>query len=110
MKGRLPDPILNRPKQAYRAPIKNAFVSGDLPQYLKEMLSEGKIKEAGIFNLDHVNQLLKKMRSNKPVSEIDNMALTGILSTQILHDKFTNKSIPALTENDLVVCDKTMLD
>ena len=110
MKDRLPDPILNRPKQAYRAPIKSTFVSEGLPPYLKEMLSEDKIKEAGIFNPNHVNQLLFKMKDNKLVSEIDNMALTGILSTQILHDKFTNKSIPKLTENDLVICDKTILD
>ena len=56
MKGRLPDPILNRPKQAYRAPIKSTFVSEGLPPYLKEMLGEDKIKEAGIFNLFDLNR------------------------------------------------------
>ena len=50
---------------------------------------------------DHVNQLLKKMELNKQVSEIDNMAITAILSTQILHDLFINRSIPKLHENEL---------
>jgi len=38
------------------------------------------------------------------------MALTGILSTQILHDLFINKSRPELKEEDLVEFDKIILD
>jgi len=110
MKGRLPESILNRSKQAYRAPIKSTFISEDLPEYLKQMLSEDKIKSFGIFNLDHVNLLLTKMHSKKQVSEIDNMALTGILSTQILYDLYINKSIDVLSEEDLVVLDKEIFD
>jgi len=110
MKGRLPEPILNRPKQAYRAPIRSTFISKDLPEYLKNMLSEEKIKEFGIFNPDHVSQLLNKMRTKKQVSEIDNMAVTAILSTQTLHDLFINRSMPELKEEDLVLLDKEVLD
>ncbi len=72
-----------------------------MPEYLKEMLSEEKIKEFGIFNPKHVNQLIKKMKLNKQVSEIDNMAITAVLSTQILHDLFINRSMPKLQENEL---------
>ena len=110
MKGRLPEPILNRPKQAYRAPIRSTFISDDLPEYLKTMLSEETIKEFGIFNPDHVNSLLGKMKKSGHVSEIDNMALTAILSTQILHDLFVNKSMPELQENELVQLDKEIID
>lgn len=110
MKDRLPDIILNRPKQAYRAPIRSSFISDNLPTYLKDLLSETAILEAGIFNPDHVRQLLNKMKSKNQVSEIDNMAITAILSTQILNDLFINRSIQELNEDELVTLDKTILD
>jgi asparagine synthase (glutamine-hydrolysing) len=110
MKGRLPDSILNRPKQAYRAPIRSTFISDDLPEYLKEMLSEKQIKASGIFNPEHVRTLLEKMRTKNQVSEVDNMALTAILSTQILQDLFINKSMPELEKKDLIGCTKIIQD
>ena len=110
MKGRLPDQILNRPKQAYRAPIKSAFNPDNMPEYLKEMISEQKINETAIFNYNHVNSLKIKMRSKNQVSEIDNMALTGILSTQILYDLFVNRSMPKFEESDLIKCEKIIID
>lgn len=110
MKGRLPEAILERSKQAYRAPIQSAFAFENLPEYLKEMFSEDRIKKSKIFNPEYVNKLLIKMKTKNQVSQIDNMALTAILSTQILHDLFINKSIPELKENDLVILDKTILD
>ena len=110
MKGRLPESILNRSKQAYRAPIKSVFISDKVPTYLTEMFSEDKIKSFGIFNPDHVKLLLTKMHSKKQVSEVDNMALTGILSTQILYDLYVNRNIDELSEDDLVVLDKVIID
>ncbi len=110
MKGRLPESILNRSKQAYRAPIRSTFFSEEMPVYLKDMLSEEKITEFGIFNPEFVNQLKKKMELNKQVSEIDNMAITAILSTQILHDLFIKQSMPKLQESELVTLNKTILD
>ena len=110
MKGRIPNSILERPKQAYRAPIKGAFVADHLPDYLKKMLSEKQITSSGIFNWIDVSKLLKKIRTKKMISEIDNMALAGILSTQILVDFFVNKSIHKLEDKDLVVLDKIIID
>lgn len=110
MKDRLPDAILHRPKQAYRAPIRSAFAFNNLPDYLREMLSIPTIERMGIFNPDHVGQLLAKMKLDKPVSEIDNMAITAILSTQILNDLFINRSHPELTEEELITFDKTVFN
>jgi len=110
MKGRIPSEILGRSKQAYRAPIQSAFNHKNLPDYLKEMLTDKEIKNSGIFNPNHVTQLLNKMKGKKQVSEIDNMALTGILSTQILYDLFVNRSISELREEDLIVLDKVIID
>jgi asparagine synthase (glutamine-hydrolysing) len=38
------------------------------------------------------------------------MAITAILSTQILYDLFVNQSIPKLLENELVVLDKAIVE
>ncbi|WP_179377071.1 asparagine synthase (glutamine-hydrolyzing) [Winogradskyella wichelsiae] len=110
MKSKLPESILNRPKQAYRAPIQSAFFHEESPPYLSKMLSEEKITEFGVFNSKHVNKLKNKMVLNKQISEIDNMAITAVLSTQILYDLFINKSIPKLLANDLVILTKTIID
>jgi len=110
MKGRLPESILNRSKQAYRAPIKSVFISDNTPEYLKDMISYDCIESFGIFNIKHVLSLKKKMYANKQVSEIDNMALTGILSTQILYDLYINKNIVELSEKDLVKLDKVIVE
>jgi len=108
MKGRLPDAILERSKQAYRAPIKSVFISESMPPDLKSMLSEAGIASSGIFNPDHVASLLKKMNTSELVSEVDNMALTAILSTQMLHDLFVKRSIAPLAESDLITLTKTI--
>jgi asparagine synthase (glutamine-hydrolysing) len=110
MHDRIPKEILNRSKQAYRAPIKSTFIADKIPEYLKQRLSENEITDTGIFNWKYVSNLFKKLLANKQVSEIDNMALTGILSVQILHDLYIKKNIPTLLENDIVQCDKIITD
>ena len=96
MKGKLPDPIVERPKQAYRAPIKSTFIAND-SAYLKDVLNERAIKHAGIFNYGLVEKLLNNMYSGNSVSEMDNMALTGIISTQLLQKQFVDGNKPVLT-------------
>ena len=110
MKDRLPDAILNRSKQAYRAPIRSLFASETLPEYLKTMLSEQHLTEFGVFNVEHVKTLLSKIISNKGVSEMDNMAITAVLSIQILYDLFIKKSIPNISESELITLDKIIIE
>jgi asparagine synthase (glutamine-hydrolysing) len=88
MIGKLPEEILNRPKQAYRAPILSSFLGSDAPEFVMEMLSTESLLEADIFNPESVVKLLAKMNSGKAYSEIDNMALTAIISTQLLYKQF----------------------
>src|SRR5690606_5613302 len=88
MKGKLPEEILNRPKQAYRAPILSSFLGVDAPEFVMDILSEDFLLEAGIFNPESVSRLLAKMNSGKAYSEIDNMAITAIISTQLLYKQF----------------------
>jgi asparagine synthase (glutamine-hydrolysing) len=89
-RGLVPDSILNRRKQPYRAPDgKSFFGAGDGD--LAETLSESQIKRDGIFDPQAVTGLVNKFRANRASSVRDNMALLGILSTQILIDRFVNR-------------------
>lgn len=85
----LPSKITNRPKNPYRAPIRNSFLSNKSLD-LKTVLSEKEISNAGVFDFDKVNLLMKKAERTEALSELDNMALAGIISTQFLHHDFIN--------------------
>jgi asparagine synthase (glutamine-hydrolysing) len=91
-KGIVPDPIIERSKQPYRAPDAVCFVTADAPEYAAELLSLERITEAGLFDPKAVQRLYEKcrsqMRKGTLIGNTDNMALIGILSSQILYDKF----------------------
>ena len=89
--GKIPPSISKRPKQAYRAPIAANFCNQDTPNYIKEILSEETLKSFGIFNPMKVKQLIINMNRQVVISEIDQMAITGILSTQLLYKMFVNE-------------------
>ncbi len=101
MKGKLPEEILNRPKQAYRAPILSSFLGSDAPEFVMDLLSENSLLEAGVFNPETVAKLLAKMNSGKAYSEIDNMALTAIISTQLIYKQFI-KEFKYLDRKELI--------
>lgn len=103
MQERLPAEILKRPKQAYRAPILNSFLGEGAPEFIADIVSVDSLNEAGFFNPQSVQRLILKMKSGKAYSEIDNMALTGIISTQLLHQQFI-KEFSYLQTNDLIPC------
>ena len=88
--GIVPSEILGRKKQPYRAPDAVSFVAKDGPDYIDEVLSERALQEANVFQPKAVAQLLAKCRAARggQFSNADNMALVGVLSTQLLHHKF----------------------
>lgn len=88
--GKIPPSISKRPKQAYRAPIAASFCNQDAPDYIAEMLSEPTLKSFGIFDPLKVKHLVTNKMRQKTISEIDQMAITGILSTQLLYKMFVN--------------------
>lgn len=101
VKGKIPDEILNRSKQAYRAPIFSSFLGKDVPGFVKDVLSPSMLNEADIFNPESVAKLVLKMNSGKACSEIDNMALTAIISTQLIYKQFIN-DFKSLNPNELI--------
>ena len=110
IKNRIPEPILYRSKQAYRAPIRNVFVSDDTPNSIKEVISEEALKEVGVFNPIFFQKLMTRMQTKDQVSEIDNMALTGIVSVQMLFYLFVKKTKGKLNKSDLLELDKIITD
>jgi asparagine synthase (glutamine-hydrolysing) len=93
--GKIPDSISKRSKQPYRAPIATTFFNADSPSFISDIVSENSIKSFGLFNPQKVNSLINKIKLQKNVSEVDQMAITGILSTQLLQKMFAaDRTIP----------------
>lgn len=93
--GKIPDSIAQRSKQPYRAPITTTFFNADSPSFISDILSENSIKSFRLFNPRKVNSLINKIKLQKNVSEVDQMAITGILSTQLLQKMFAaDRTIP----------------
>ena len=87
-RGLVADEILARQKQPYRAPDALSFVGGGVPEYVNEMMSDSAVRDAGVFEPAPIAQLWRKCRAQPEhgqFSNADNMALVGVLSTQLLH-------------------------
>ena len=86
-KDRLPNRIVNRWKNPYRAPINKAIMNSNL-NLVKEYCSEESLRNSGLFDTVKVARLINKLGKFSNASEVDEMALIGIISTQIIHKKF----------------------
>jgi asparagine synthase (glutamine-hydrolysing) len=86
-KGLLPAQIINRPKNPYRAPIRNSLLNNRYLD-LHSVLSVRELEESKVFNPSKVKLLLAKAEHAESLSELDNMALAGIMSTQFLFNHF----------------------
>lgn len=99
-RGLVPAEILERKKQPYRAPDALSFVGEDRPGWIDEALSERAVAAAGVFDPGLVARFGTKLRERRLESQFsnaDNMALVGVLSTQVLHRTFV-ASAPGRTE------------
>jgi asparagine synthase (glutamine-hydrolysing) len=101
-RGILPDRIVNRSKHPYRAPIRDSLLNRDTEEYVSVVLSGDRLRSAGIFDPVKVERLLKTIRAEEPPREFDEMALAGILSTQIIHDQFV-KNFPKDPPKEVVL-------
>jgi asparagine synthase (glutamine-hydrolysing) len=91
----LPAEISDRPKQPYRAPIHRAFFNDSPPDYVGELLSSSAIKRSGYFNPNAVDRLVAKLERGLPLGETDDMALAGIVSTQLVDWQFMSNPRPS---------------
>ncbi len=101
----LPKKIVNRAKHPYRAPIKQSLLSKTNSGNFEKYCSREAIRNAAIFNEIKTDKLFKKISRFDNINEWDNMALTGIFSTQVIFDKFIRNNQIANAEKsfDLVI-------
>jgi asparagine synthase (glutamine-hydrolysing) len=84
----LPPSVIKRKKQPYRAPDGECFIQPAANDYAEELLSPACVRRYGIFDSDAVTKLFAKFRAGKAVGAKDNMALVGVISTQLLIHQF----------------------
>lgn len=97
--GKIPASITKRSKQPYRAPIASIFFNDKPPAFVTESLSSSCLQSYGFFNPQKVNSLIKKIQLQKNIAEVDQMAIAGILSTQLLYMLFIKNPIIPNMEN-----------
>jgi asparagine synthase (glutamine-hydrolysing) len=92
----LPPQIVQRTKQAYRAPVQTSLIDESDNGFIESCLSPPLLKEAGLFDPAKVRLLVEKVRAGNTHSETDGMALSGIVSTQLFHQLFIKDFSPEL--------------
>jgi asparagine synthase (glutamine-hydrolysing) len=91
--GLVPDAVLRRTKQPYRAPDAVSFFGGHTAEaYVEDLLTPARINADGLFDPPAVATLLAKARAGRATSARDNAAFVGIVSTQLLVDRFIRNS------------------
>jgi asparagine synthase (glutamine-hydrolysing) len=90
----LPEAIVKRPKQPYRAPGVPAFFAGRWSDEVRDLLSPRAVAACGYFDPARVQRLIEKLEAGRAVGEKDNMAFIAILATQLLHRQFIDTTIP----------------
>lgn len=88
--GLAPGHVIERHKQPYRAPDALSFVGETRHEYVEELLSASQLDRDGVFNPQPVQKLIAKARNGNLIGTGDNMAIAGILSTQLLIHQFIN--------------------
>lgn len=109
--GLIPETIVNRPKQPYRAPDAAAFFSGSVPSWVGDVTSPESLSDCGVFEPARVSRLLAKcVRSRgQNLGNTDSMRILAVLSTQLVHREFIRgagkRSVPTVQEEPLVTVD-----
>lgn len=94
-RGIVPDAIIDRPKQPYRAPDSSSFFrSKEAHAQVDDILSPSRVREAGYFDAPAVAALVAKCRMGRAIGFADNMAFVGIYSTMLMHEMFVRRVGP----------------
>lgn len=87
---RVPEVVLQRQKQPYRAPDSKSFTGAGEKDYVRELMSESQIEKSGYFNSKAVTKLYNKNKEQGLSGFRDNTAYIGVLSTQLWLKNFTS--------------------
>jgi asparagine synthase (glutamine-hydrolysing) len=90
--GLLPEDILARTKQPYRAPDAQSFFAGGEPlDFVADLLSAERVRAAGYFDAPAVSRLFEKCRAGRATGFADNQAFVGIVSTMLLDEQLVRR-------------------
>lgn len=76
-------------------------------EYVYDLLSDDALLDAGLFKPAAVRQLASKVENGASLSETDDMALVGIISSQLVYQKFVKSyqaEAPLSIDDDVKVC------
>jgi asparagine synthase (glutamine-hydrolysing) len=103
----VPESVVKRSKQPYRAPDARSFTRSGTQRepldYVADLLSKDRIVSTGLFAPGAVEWLVRKLRGGQIVGVKDNMALVGILSTQLLVDQFIDARPNSVAVNQRIL-------
>ncbi len=92
VRGLVPESVVARSKQPFRAPDARSFFDPETGRtrspWVDEVLAEPRIRHHGVFDGSAVAALVAKARAGRTIGFRDNMALVGVLSTQLLMETF----------------------
>jgi asparagine synthase (glutamine-hydrolysing) len=82
--------ILSRRKQPYRAPDALSFTELAAREWIEAVAGEPALRDAGVFQPAAARTLIEKCtkKADGQFSNADNMALVGVLSTQLVYHHF----------------------
>jgi asparagine synthase (glutamine-hydrolysing) len=89
-RGLVPGSVCERRKQPYRAPDARNFFGRGARHYTEALLSPSRVRQYGLFEPAAVTRLLEKCRAGRAAGAKDNMALVGILSSQLFMAQYTD--------------------
>ena len=105
----VPREVGERRKVPYRAPIAEVFAGPRAPEWVAELLSPGRVADAGVLSPDAVSRVVGKLAgAGAAAGETDEMALVGAVSVMLLHDRLVARPTlaPALEPTRAVVGDR----
>ncbi|HKJ66841.1 MAG TPA: asparagine synthase C-terminal domain-containing protein, partial [bacterium] len=100
----LPDEILQRKKTPYRAPIRQGL------RLEESVFDDDFFSQEMVFNRQNLQILREKLERTSNPSEVDDMGLTGILSTYFFHKNFLESTVQSPVNNRIrTIIDKRKL-
>ncbi len=90
----LPESVLRRPKQPYRAPDGESLLGGangaGRPDYVDALLDSRRIEADGLFDAGAVAKIVAKFEKGRAIGVRDNMSIVSVISTQLLMEQYIN--------------------